>query len=230
MTDAKKIWLVAIGYWIAVGIVCCLAYPVMMSDAAARYAPMADHFARGEWDLAFHPKFGVLFQVLSGTIAWLLGVSGDKAVQIAALGLLAFASVPLYFLTKEIFGEKVAWWAVAILLLSDDFTRNSFDGLRESAKCLAFALLGYGAVSKKSLLYGLGVFILIATTSYGFALGCAFALGWTLYFLFKGEFRQLPLPVACWCLGTAAVVTLTHAFTGHWLPSPHYIKFLGAWL
>ena len=230
MSETKKIWLVALGYWLAVSLVCCLAYPLMMSDATARYAPMADHFARGEWDLAFHPKFGVLFQVFSGTIAWALGVSGDKAVQIAALGLLAFASVPLYFLVKDMFGEKVAWWAVAFLLLSDDFTRNSFDGLRESAKCLGFALLGYGMASKKSPWFGLGIFVLIASTSYGFGVGSALAFCGAAYFLLCRGFRRILPVIAGWTLGTASVVAQTYAFTGHWLPSPHYIKLLGGWL
>ena len=230
MTDSRKIMLVAIGYWIVVSALCCWLYPLMMSDATARYAPMADHFAAGDWALAFHPKFGVLFQVLSGSICWVLGVSGDKAVQIAAIGLLALSAVPLFFLMRKVFGAEIAWWAVALLLVSDDFTRNSFDGLRESGKCLGFALLGGGAVLRKSGWYALGLFVLITLTSYGFAVASVAVFGWMVCFLWTRDFRQLPLPILGWALGTAAVVVLTHAFTGHWLPSPHYIKFLGGWL
>lgn len=230
MTETQKIWLTAIGYWIAVSLLCCLLYPLMMSDSTARYAPMADHFACGDWNLAFHPRFGVLFQVVSGAICMLPGIGGDRAVQIAAIGLLALSAVPLFFLVRELFGVRVAWWSVALLLVADDFTRNAFDGLRESGKCLGFALLGYGAVARKSGRYALGVFVLATLTSYGFAVASALVFGWTAYFAFRREWRQLVLPALGWVLGTAAVVALTHAYTGHWLPSPHYIKFLGGWL
>ena len=68
MKSEMKIWLVALGFVALYGGIVVWAYPLFSSDVACRYAPMADEFARGNWELAFHPRFGVLFQVLAGSL------------------------------------------------------------------------------------------------------------------------------------------------------------------
>ena len=230
-TDLKKVWAVALLYWIVTSFLCLCLYPVTISDVTARYAPMADHFAHGEWTLAFHPRFGVLFQILSGSLVALTGLSGDSAAQLVSLAFVALAAPPLFLVVRDLFGDRrVAWAAVALLLVSDDFTRHAFDGLRDTGKCLAFALLGLGALRRSSAAFALGLFILVTLVSYGFAIASVFVFCWCVWALFARRFAALPLPVFAWTCGTAAVVALTHAFTGHFLPSPHFIKYLGAWL
>ena len=220
-----------ISLYVLVGSLLCIAfYPVTISDTMARYAPMADAFARGDWYYAFHPRFGVLFQVVAGSIAWATGLNGGSAVQIAAILFLALAAIPLWYLVREIFGEGVAWGAVALLLVSDDFTRYAMDGLRDSGKCLAFALLGLGAVRKESLWFGLGLFTLITLVSYGFAVASVLVFGWCIWALLSRNYKALPLAILGWGLGTACVSFLVHAYTGFWLPAPHYIEFFGRWL
>ena len=59
--------------------------PIPADDTATRYAPMAQAFAEGDWFYAFHPHSGVFFPALSGGIAWLTGVDGFRACQVAAL-------------------------------------------------------------------------------------------------------------------------------------------------
>ena len=228
--ETKKVCAVAFLYWIVVGALCLCLYPVTISDVISRYAPMADHFARGEWARAFHPRFGVLFQVLAGSLVALSPLSGDCAAQFVSLGFLALSAPPLFLVVRELFGTRVAWGAVALLLVSDDFTHYAFDGLRDTGKCLAFALLGLGVVRKSSAAFALGLFVLVTLVSYGFAVASIFVFGWCVWALWTRRYATLPLPILGWAVGTAAVVSLTHAFTGHYLPSPHFIRYLGAWL
>lgn len=239
MTETRRVWLVALVYWAIFATLAVALYPVTMSDSITRYAPMADAFARGDWRLAFHPRFGVLFQVLSGGLVWLTGMSGEHAIQVVGIGFVALAGVPLFFLVKRIFGATVAWWALALLFANDEMTRHAMDGLRDPGKCLAFALLGYGAVARRPLFIGLGLFVFISLFSYGFAVGSVLVFAWCVGVLvwairrrtFNGEeISSILWPSLGWALGTAAVTVMTHAFTGHWLPAPHFIKILGGWL
>ena len=223
--------MVAIGYWVVVAVLCVLCYPVTISDTIARYAPMADHFARGEWSLAFHPRFGVLFQVLAGGVVKLTGCGGDVATQVVSLGFLSLSAVPLWFVVSALFDRRIAWWAVALMLVSDDLSRYALDGLRDTGKCLGFALVGLGVVRRSPLWFALGLFVLVTIVSYCFAVASVLLLGWCVYWCAakaeKPSIATFAVPVVAWLAGTAAVVFQTHAFTGHWLPSPHYIKILG---
>lgn len=230
MRRFNKIWLLSFGLWILFSFLACHFYPVMMSDSAARYAPMADAFAAGDWRMAFHPRFGVLFQVLSGSVAAMMGIDGDRSLQIVAFGLLSLSLVPIWFLSKRIFGERVAWLSVLLVFFGDDFFRYSLDGLRDSGKCLGFALLGLGVVERKGHWFGIGLFVLISLASYCFAVGMLFLSGWCVYALLRREWRMLLWPVAGAALGTLAVTAMVHAYTGHWLPAPHFIRYLGDWL
>ena len=229
-TGSPGIWIVSASYFVAFSALTCWLYPCMSSDTIFRYAPMADAFARGEWNLAFHPRFGVLFQCVAGSISWLTGLSGDCACQVAATGFLALAAVPLWFLARELFGERVAWWSVAALLVCDDFTRYAMDGLRDVGKCLAFALLGLGAVKERPCWFALGLVVLVSLVSYGFVVGSVLLFGWCVLAIMRRRPGLAVLPVVGWTVATAAVTVMVHAFTGHWLPVPHFIKVVGAWL
>lgn len=233
VNGASSYWRVlgaALAAWLGASILSCWFYPVMSSDSVARYAPMAEAFARGEWALAFHPRFGVLFQVLSGCVVAVTGLDGARALQIVGFGMLAGAMVPVWHVTRRIFGARIAWWTVAVLFLGDDLFRYALDGLRDSGKCLGFALLGYGAVERKSGWFGAGLFVLITLASYCFAVGTVFWAAWCGYALYRRAWRDLAGPTVGWLAGTACVTVMVWSFTGHWLPAPHYIRLLGAWL
>lgn len=230
MTESQRVWALALGHWVAVTLLCWWLYPVTVSDTLARYAPMADHFARGEWALAFHPRFGVLFEVLCGCSAKVLGVPGDLATQFVSLGFLSLSVVPLWFLLRKLFDPGIAWWTVALMLVNDDFSRYAMDGLRDTGKCLGFALVGFGMVLRRPGWLALGLFVLVSMFSYCFAVSAALLAGWCVWCARRRTWWDIAWSVFGWCAGTAAVVVLTHAYTGHWLPSPHYIKVLGGWL
>lgn len=237
--ETRTVWAVALAYWAVLSLLCVWLYPVLMSDSITRYAPMADAFARGDWVQAFHPRFGVIFQVLSGSLAWLAGLSGEKAIQVVAAGMLALSGVPLFFMAKRLFGVRVAWWTLALLYVADDLTRHAMDGLRDPGKCLVFALLGHGVVARSPLSVAAGLFVFVSLFSYGFAVASVLVFAWCAVVAvcaMRGRdlgMRPAPalaLPALGWALGVAAVTVMTHAYTGHWLPAPHYIKFLGGWL
>ena len=120
------------------------------------------------------------------------------------------------------------------LLDSEEAFADDFDGLRDSGKCLGFALVALGVVRRESKWYALGLFVLVTLTSYCFALALILLVGWCL-FANSGEpastrLKGALLPVCAFVLAGALVTLLTHSFTGHWLPSTHYIKLLGRWL
>lgn len=94
--------------------------PIPADDTATRYAPMAQAFAEGDWFYAFHPHSGVFFPVLSGGIAWLTGVDGFRACQVAALLLWAAAAIPLYGIVLKLRGKpEIALLAPILLTLVD---------------------------------------------------------------------------------------------------------------
>lgn len=228
--NSRGIWFFALALWFLFSVLACVFYPVMMSDSVSRYAPMAEAFAAGNWNLAFHPRFGVLFQVLAGSIVALTGLDGDRALQVAAFGMQALSLVPIWCLSRKMFGGRIAWLAALLVFFGDDLFRYSLDGLRDSGKCLGFALLGLGIAERKSIWYGAGLFILISLASYCFAVGMLFFFGWCVYAFSRREWKMLLWPAAGSVLGTASVTVMVHAYTGHWLPAPHYIRYLGGWL
>ena len=229
MKSEMKIWLVALGFVALYGGIVVWAYPLFSSDVACRYAPMADEFARGNWELAFHPRFGVFFQCVAGLIAC-LGIRGDHACQLASVLLLGLSAVPIWYLARKLFGERAAWWSVALVLLCDDFARYAADGLRDTGKCLAFALLGWGMVSRRSHWFACGLFVLATLVSYGYAVAAVAVLGWCMTCLVHRRPGSMVLPVLAFVLATLADAYMVHAYTGHWLPAPHFIKILGEWL
>ena len=45
----------------------------ILRDTAVRYAPMADAFAAGNWEYAFHPRVNCLHPLISGIITRITG-------------------------------------------------------------------------------------------------------------------------------------------------------------
>lgn len=231
MTAERKIWLVSLAFFAVYSGLVLLVYPAFSPDVVTRYAPMADEIARGNWALGFHPRFGVLFQSLAGMVT-ACGIRGDRACQVASILLLSLSAVPIWHLVRKLFGEVAAWWTVALVLLCDDFARYAVDGLRDTGKCLAFALLGWGAVSGRARWFALGLFVLATLVSYGYAVAAVLLLGWCLWNGFRRplSWSGLIAPVGAFALATALQMLMVHAYTGHWVPQPHFIRIVEGWL
>lgn len=227
----KRVWLAAALYWVLASALTCLFYPLTMADACARYAPMADAFARGDFYYAFHPRFGLIFEVLSGVLTFVTGLPGVYTVQITAFLFLALTGVVMFAFVRRLGArEEVAWWTFVLVLLAPDFFRYALDGLRETGKCLVFALVAFAVVSKCGAAFALALFLYITLFTYGFGAASVLLFLWSVWFLWHREPSRLALPIVGWALGTAVVTVFTHAYTGHWVPAPQFISLLGAWL
>lgn len=223
MKEITRVRLVAGLGWVVLTFLCWLLYPPTMSDTMARYAPMAEAFARGEWTLAFHPRFGVIFQVCAGTLAF-LGLPGDLACQATAIGALLLAGVAMWYVAERLFDRETAWWTFALVALCEVFLGNAMDGLRDPVKCLAFAWLGRGVVERRAIWFALGLFVLMTVVSYGFALALVLLLGWYAWQ------RRSWWPILLFLLGTVVETVMVHAYTGYWVPVPQIVRIVGRFL
>ena len=129
------------------------------TDIFEVYAPSAEAFARGDWKYAFHPRTGVFFPALSGSIAWVFSCSGERACQIASISMLALSCFPLFALFGMIWDRRTAWIATLLTAVTSHMMRFAAEGLRDSGKLLALALLALGLCGLKrdaeSLRYGI---------------------------------------------------------------------------
>ena len=116
-------------------------------DVAARYAPMAEEFAKGNFRAAFHPRFGIFFPGLAGTIVYLTGLDGFRGCQAAAVLLYLLSAFPLYSLTCRIWDRRVAWCNVVLYLMCSHLLRLAWEGLRDTGKTTGFILMSYGIVA-----------------------------------------------------------------------------------
>ena len=224
----KRVWTVAFLYWIVMSVLCCWLYPCLMSDTMARYAPMADAFARGEWRFAFHPRFGVLFGSLTGATVALTGLDGGRACQVVSFFFFSFSIVPIWATVKRVFVDgRIAWVAAVLALLSSECFIFALDGLRDPCRTFGLAMCALSFVGGAPWTMALGLFCLVSLRTDLFAISGALLLAWCILRLRRREAAlSLCLPVAAWSAGAFLVVLMTRAYTGYWLPGA---QFVGLW-
>jgi len=115
-------------------------------DVAARYAPMAEAFAHGDFAYAFHPRLQCLHPLIGGCFTWLLGCDGFTGVKLASLLFFALCIFPLYGLFKELFDYRIALGGVIIYIFASKLARLGCSGLRESMKSFVILLLVYSII------------------------------------------------------------------------------------
>ncbi|MCJ8329126.1 MAG: glycosyltransferase family 39 protein [Lentisphaeria bacterium] len=115
-------------------------------DVASRYAPMADAFAAGNWQYAFHPRTPILFPSLAGMLAYITGSSGFLACKIISCLFFALSIFPFYGIMQRLFSGKVAFVSTLLLVFCSHLARLSYTGLRDTLKGFAFILALYGLV------------------------------------------------------------------------------------
>ena len=120
-------------------------------DVASRYAPMAEAFAAGEWEFAFHPRVTPLLPVVAGAIAGAGNCSGYMACKLAAVLLLALGVFPLYAGCRRAYGFQIA--AVAALLYAgcSYLLRLGYYGLRETGSVLGMLVLFHAAAMLRDM-------------------------------------------------------------------------------
>ena len=84
----------------------------IVNDDAVRYANSAYQLMRGNFTEAFSHEKMLLYTFLLGLVHTLINDWG-LAGQILSVIFLTLTLIPLFFLTKRLFGARVALWAVA---------------------------------------------------------------------------------------------------------------------
>lgn len=231
MSSFKRVWVSAILFWIVLSVLVCWLYPVMVYDTTARYAPMADAFARSDWFFAYHPRFGVLFTTLAGTLARLTGLSGDHACQIVSIGFLAFSALPVWALAKRIWNdERIAWVVLALVWSATEYFIYAEDGLRDTARIFGLACCALSFLSLKPLPLALGLFSLVTLRTDLVIISGAVLLAWWVYLFCRVRATPRPslaaflLPASSFLLGVFLMCLMTCAYTGLWLPGTQFVK------
>lgn len=245
-----RVWLVAFAVWIVLSALICWFYPLMVFDSIARYVPMADAFARGEWRLAFHPRFGVIFPPLTGALVWLFGIGGDKACQIVSTAFLAFSAVPVWAIAKRVFKEnRVAWVATLLLLIATEYLTYAEDGLRDTGRTLGLAHCALAFVTRGKMprprngivscddrrrgilprvgegaIMALGILVLSVIKVDLYAFSCVLLAVWCVRSFWYRAWFALVLPILGWTLGTLTMCWMTYAQTGYFLPMAQFVK------
>lgn len=213
-----------------------LFYPVENPDCAARYALMAEAFARGDWYESFHPRFCVLFQVLTGSLTWLVGCSGQTACQIISAVFMGLSVIPYWFVMRRLFGDStIAWVSVGILIVIPRISGDAMNGLRDTGRILGIALwlLGFLRMMDRkpsAWLQAGGLFILV-TLKIDCFLPAAVMCAATFITAIRKRFWNVAItsPVA-FISAMSLVCFMVWSYTGWFVPAPQYIAFLKGFL
>lgn len=230
--NRKKILLCAFLTTIVVATLSVLFYPVENPDSAARYALMAEAFARGDWYESFHPRFCVLFQVLTGSLTWLLGCSGLTACKIVSASFMGLSIIPYWCVMRRIFGDsKVAWISVGILIVMPRISGDAMNGLRDTGRILGLALWVLGFLRmldrKSSVLLQAGGIFLLVTLKIDCFLPAAVMCIVTSFIAIRNQFWYVAAScIASFCMAGSLVCLMVWSYTGWFVPAPQYIAFL----
>ena len=210
------------------------------SDMIARYAPMADAFAQADWINAFHPRFCLQFPVLCGTLVWITGLPGDRACQMVALLFFCFSAIPLWILARRLTGSFVAWSSVLIYWLCPDLILHAADGWRDDCRVLSLLLVALGFLlsftrtnprpALGSVCLAVAQFLAITLRVDCFAIACLVLLTYCSFCVFRRQLMLVVAPISAWAVATALECQMVYYYTGWWLPAPHMIRFVEAFL
>ena len=228
---------ISLSWAIAIAVLFHFFYAVQFFDGAIRYASQAEYFADGNWFLAFHPRFGILFQTLAGTLVWLFNIDGLFAGQLVASFSLCAAAFAFYVLARNFSNRFTAWMVFLLVLTCPTFNSWSANGLRESTRALfaVLFLIGFTGVFLKNHNIKFGAFWLNLSLSIPILLQShAFAPCWVLTIVLTGILvfqRRYRLAICLFLAETIASViicTMIWIYTGWFVPAIQYIKVLKA--
>lgn len=133
------------GVAVTVAILC----PIAALDTFSRYAVMAEAFAAGNWKEAFHPRFGVGFSFFSGSLCWLTGLDGYRCCTVVSTLAWAIGLIPVFRLTRRIFGETAAWFAVILYAFCPQTLIWGLKGFRDSFRVAGILFFVSGIVARR---------------------------------------------------------------------------------
>ena len=120
-----------------------------------------------------HPPGGILF-------LWIISKLFGYNLLAASLGSIAFTSltvIPIYLLTKELYGESIGRYALALFLITPSFVMfsgTSMDGPFSVFPILSLYLFYKGKGSERAILYGFLT---------GISLGCGMLMTYSTVFI-----------------------------------------------
>ena len=228
----SKLWMIAV---IAVPVISAALFLASdpADDTLTRYIPMAEAFAAGDTEDAFHPRFGILFPVLSGTLIR-LGCSGFLACQLTGLLFFLTAALPLYGIFREFCRRQTALLGVMFYFFCSHLHRIFYAGLRENLKTFALALLVWGLLVlyrdakswKAAIAAGIGGAMLASIRAEGFAFAaCALLIliGYDLRRRCLRNGRSLTAVLLFLILLTPQLL-LNYCWTGYPVPFSGYLR------
>ncbi|MBE6389128.1 MAG: hypothetical protein E7043_03035 [Lentisphaerae bacterium] len=121
-------------------------YPFM--DVATRYAPMAEAFAEGDWDFAFHPRIQSLQVISGGIICFLTGLDGHMAQKTASALWHIIGGFLIFFMLRDIYPKKrfIAWGSTVFYAFFPYSFHVAVSGMRDSAKTTLLILTAWGLI------------------------------------------------------------------------------------
>lgn len=230
--STMKLWGCSAVAAFTVALLSILFYPVENPDCAARYAPMAEAFAHGDWHESFHPRFCVLFQVLTGSLVWLTGCSGVAACQVVSAAFIGLAAVPYWHIMKSIFkDDRAAWLSLGIMLVIPRVSGDAMNGLRDTGRILALSMWVLGCIRmtdcKKGVwLQSVAIFIMVTLKIDCFlpaAVMCILSIALAIR---QRLWKEACLSPLFFILAAIAVCSMVWSYTGWFVPAPQYIAFL----
>ncbi len=143
-----RLWVPFLFFMLTIAICLPLALwnDIPQRDVAARYIPMTQAFASGDFLYAFHPRTGFCHTVFAGILARIFSFDGFTAVKISSLIFMALGVFPLYGLARRIYSERVAVFSLLAYVLGSQVMRFAFSGLRDSCKVFFILLAAYGLI------------------------------------------------------------------------------------
>lgn len=236
--DGKKYLAAATILLGLISLVCCIVLDdVPARDLAHRYAPMAEAFAEGNWQFAFHPRIPPLATVSGGIIAFIFSCSGFLAMQIASALWHCASLVVLWKLVKRIV-PQTPWAAPLTVALGAIFPLTfhmAYSGLRESGKSfvlllMALALCGIYRRERSwsnCILLGLSCGLAVLTRV-EMILIAAVVLTGGLVLAFRKQIKLLPIALAALTAGVCCAVNMVINYytSGYAVPDQQAVKYL----
>jgi len=202
--------------------------PLLATDTACRYAPMAEAFAAGEWIEAFHPRFGVGMSVVSGIAVRIFGLDGYSACSMVSGFAWGLGVIPAFRIAERVFDRRTAWFAAVLYIACPQMLVWALKGLREPFKALGILLMADALFRCRGSRWlnfaeaASGLLLLFTFKVDGVAVGCAFALAYAVV----DRFRARTWALFAWgALAVQPMCWLVFEWTGVWLPAPQYAPY-----
>ena len=203
---------------------CC---PLFATDAACRYAPMAEAFADGNWAEAFHPRFGVGLPVVAGLVRIVFGLDGYSSCAASASFAWALSVLPVFWFSDRVFGRRTAWFAAVLYMICPQPLIWGLKGLREPFKMLGLMLMADAIFRCRdkgcapAVEASVALLLLFTFKCDSIVIGAALAFAYAVLDRFG---RNTWIVAAAGTAALQPMCALVYFWTGYWLPAPQYVR------